>query len=351
MARKKFVYKRPTQETVKKQAEQKSGAYDSIYKDGINVFKVREGDFRIRVLPPTWEESEHFGYEIWWHRNIGADNQTYLCTEKMKGEACPICEERARAEREGEAEYASSLKPVKRIMMAFIDRDNEDDGPIYWAAPWQVNRDINKISMDRRSKEIFCIDDPVEGYDIDFTVEGKMRNTKYIGFVVARKSTTLGDSEEIEDEWIEFMEDNPLPEVLEFHGYNYIAAIFAGGNKEEEEENERPVRTRTRSREPEPEEEPEEKPRRSRRREVKPEEESEEKPRRTRRRESEPEITDPDESLDGPGNEPEEKPAPRRRSREPEPKEEPEEKPKSGRERLRARVREGREKTERGNKD
>ena len=221
-----FEYKKPTADTVKQRSEQRGGAeFDSLFKHGTHVFKGNDGDNVIRILPATWDDPKHFGFDLFVHYGIGPDQQAYLCAKEMKhgdGE-CPICEERARAVKDGDDDYAKSLKPSKRVLIYLIDRDAEKEGVQAWAAPWTVDRDINSLIVDKRSGEVLGIDDPKNGYDIEFSRKGKGLKTEYIGMQIARRESDLGD-----DDWLQYAIDNPLPDQLQFFDYDHIAKVFGG---------------------------------------------------------------------------------------------------------------------------
>ena len=218
-----FVYHKPSKEEATKRSEQKGGAeFDSMFVDGTKVFKVNDGDNLIRIVPATWEDPKHFGLDIFVHWSVGPDKESYLCLKEMKGEPCPLCEERARAIKNGEDDYAKELAPKKRVLIYLIDRDHEKEGVQAWSMPWGVDRDINSLIVDR-SGEVLCIDDPDNGYDIEFKKKGTGIKTEYIGLQIARRESDIGD-----DEWLEFAQDNPLPSILKYFSYDHISDAFGG---------------------------------------------------------------------------------------------------------------------------
>ena len=228
-----FEYHKPTAEAVKKRSEQRGGnEFDSIFKSAVKVFKVKDSNV-LRLLPPTWEKPKHFGFDIFMHYSIGADSQSYLCPKEMLDKPCPICEARALAVKDGDDDYAKELKAGKRVIYYIIDRDEEKEGVQAWAAPWTVDRDINTLIVDKRSGEVLGIDDPENGYDIEFSRTGKALTTKYVGMQIARRESDLGD-----DKWLEFAVNNPLPEQLQYFDYDHIAKVFGGqSSKKDKEEN------------------------------------------------------------------------------------------------------------------
>lgn len=246
-----FKYKKRDKKAVEKRAHQSGGLFDSILKSNFASFNPKEGDYSLRIMPPTWPDAEHYGLDVFVHYGVGSDNQSYACLNKMLGEKCPVCEERKKAEAEGDADYAKMLTATKRVLVWVIDRANEDSGPLLWSMPWTVDRDFSNLSIDKKSGEVFAIDDPAEGFDIDFTRKGKGLKTKYIGAQIARRESPLNDDPEIVDEWLMFIQDNPLTEVIQYFDYDHIAAVAKGRPKDnededdEEDEDEQPVRRRS----------------------------------------------------------------------------------------------------------
>jgi hypothetical protein len=218
-----FQYRERDPDATKKRAEQQGGDFDSIFSDVVKVFTPAEAPNNVRILPPTWPDAEHYGYDIHVHYGIGADNQAYLCLDKMRAEACPICEERARAVKKGDEDYANDLKPSRRVAVYLIDREKEKEGVLLWSMPWTVDRDISKVAQDKRSGEWYNIDNPDEGYDVFFDRDGKGQRTKYTGFQIDRRPSPLG-----KEEWLDFAVEHPIPDVLVFHDYEHILKVFGG---------------------------------------------------------------------------------------------------------------------------
>ncbi|MFH1741092.1 MAG: hypothetical protein ABIH23_18990 [bacterium] len=260
-----FRYQKRAKEDVKKRTAQSGGLFDSITQAKFQTFTPKEGDYRLRFLPPTWENPEHFGLDVYVHYGIGSDNQSYLCLDKMKGEKCPICEERKRAEKSGDPDYARTLQATKRVLVWVIDREDEDAGPLLWSMAWTIDRDLANLSIDKRTGEYLALDDPDEGFDIEFSRTGKGLKTKYVGIQVARKSTPLADDPDQADEWLEFVTENPLSDVLNYFDYDHVASVAQGkvGDDDDENEEEEQPRRRTKLRDDEDEDE-EDEPRPSR---------------------------------------------------------------------------------------
>lgn len=222
-----YTYRERDASSVQKRSQMGNTDFDKILVDGVKSWTPADGGNIVRILPPTWDNAEHFGVDIFVHYGIGPDRQSYLCLNRMKGERCPICDERALALKDGDTAYAKDLEPRRRVLVYVIDRDAEKEGLQAWAMPQSVDQDLAKVSIDKRSGAVLPIDHPYKGYDIEFDREGKQKNTKYKGLMIARDSTELGD-----DRWLEEAEQAPLPTILAYHDYDYIKSIFdAGGGQ------------------------------------------------------------------------------------------------------------------------
>ena len=224
-----YEYKQRDAGDAKKRSSQGANDFDKILVDSVKMWKPNDGDNRIRILPPTWDGAKHFGLDIYVHYGVGPDRQSYLCLEKMKGEADPIAEERAIARRDEDEKYAKELEAKRRVLVYLIDRDHEKEGVQAWAMPWTVDRDIVKVSVDKSNGEVLPIDHPEEGYDVEFEKKGAKDRTEYLGVAIARRSSPLG-----KDEWLDYAMDNPLPDQLNYFDYDHIAKVFNGGGAHKE---------------------------------------------------------------------------------------------------------------------
>lgn len=216
---------------------QSSVQRDGYVKQDVKIFKPVEGSNILRILPPTWDDARHYGLDIHLHYNVGVDGNTYLCNEKMKGEACPICEERSIALSENDEARAYELRASRRILVYLFEAKTPEDIKV-WAMPWTLDRDIMAQAVDKIDHSFIQIDDPEEGYTVTVTKEGAKRNTTYTPSVSRRKSKI-----NLTDEQIEFLNNNPLPSILTYYSYEHIAKAFNSGmtaQKKEEEEEEEP---------------------------------------------------------------------------------------------------------------
>lgn len=215
MKERRFEYKKRDDKETKRRASQTSGMYASPFKDTYPKFKPKSGDNNLRILPPTWKNPNHYGYDVWVHNRIGASGGTYICLAKQYGETCPVCDELEKARKDGEdKEYLYKLTPKRRVAILVIDRDKEKEGPMLFDCPWSLDRDIAGVSVVKKTGRALALDDPDEGYDVSFTKSGEGLKTKYHSVVVDRSVTPLSESSKTQGKWLDFIGENPLTKCL-----------------------------------------------------------------------------------------------------------------------------------------
>jgi hypothetical protein len=216
-----FTYKARNETAWQKRAEQTGNQYDGYIKDEFKMYSLRKGENMIRILPPTWENPNHYGYDVWVHYSVGPNKGTVLCLQKMKNKKCPICEAHGRAELAGR-EDAKDLKPGRRVLVWLLDR-KEETVPLLWPMPWQkADKEISMICKDRQSGELYQIDHPEAGYDVYFNKEGEMLATVYSGFQLARRPS------EVNAAHVKYVEDHPIPTTLLWRDYDEVKFLFEG---------------------------------------------------------------------------------------------------------------------------
>lgn len=218
-----FQYRKRSAEAWDKRANQSGGEFEGFLKEEFKVFKGKKGSNAIRILPPTFENADHYGIDIYVHYSVGPANASVLCLQNMKDERCPLCEARNRALKIGDTDDAKSLKAGKRVLVWLIDRNDEDQGPVLWAMPYTLDREFSVLAKDRQTGTILALDDPDEGFDIYFERNGEGMTTKYEGKQLARRPSQIPDAP------LDFIEDRPLPSVLIWRSYDEVKDLFEGG--------------------------------------------------------------------------------------------------------------------------
>lgn len=232
----KFEYKERATETYKQRTYTRDASKESFIKPGFKFFQPKDGNNKVRILPPTWDSPDHYGLDVYLHYKIGGANSSYLCLQKMKNKPCPICEALAKPEVKADKEFSDSIGIKKKVLTWVIDRSEENIGPKVWLMPTSLDRQFVMQSADEDTGEILRIDHPEHGYDISFDKTGKEIKTKYEGEKIARHQSALSSDSKLMDSWLDFISDNPIPDVLQYHDYDHIKAVFHGGVPEEEEQ-------------------------------------------------------------------------------------------------------------------
>lgn len=225
-----FKYQRRSADEARKRAKDSGSKYHGLFKVGVKVFQVKSEDYCVRIMPPTWEDAKHYGFDVYVHRDIGPDGGTYLCPKGTYDKPCPICEEHERAKRKREDEdYIKQMKPGRVVVVYVIDRDKEKEGPQLWAMPWwTIDRELTAQSEDKRTREVLPIDDPDDGYDVNFSRAGSKRNVKYSGLTIQRKKSPLCDDPDVQRKWLKFAVNNPVPDQLLEEDYDTLKEVLEG---------------------------------------------------------------------------------------------------------------------------
>lgn len=239
-----FVYrgKGRTADDISKKAKEGTRDFDGIFTPGLPTFKPKEGENQVRILPSGDEDNPDWDLIVHTHYDVGPDNARYLCLAKMKEEECPVCEAKAEAVDEDEAD---KLRVAKGAICWVIDRDNEKAGPQLWSIPFtKVRNEIHARSIDKKSRTPLLIDHPEEGYDVLFNRKGTDQRTQYTGVEVDRDPTPLHDNEKLQQRWLDFVAEHPLADCLKYYDYDYIKKTLYGksAKKKDDDEDEAPRR-------------------------------------------------------------------------------------------------------------
>lgn len=225
-----FQYQPRSQESYETRANfRDGGSFDRMFDRDVVMFKPHAGENNIRILPPTWQNADHYGYDLYVHYGVGPDRGSYLSLWKHKGQPDPIDEAAAQAAKEGKDQLERELRWTRRVAIWLIDRAEPDKGPQLWLSPaTSFDRDVIQQSRDRQTGEILAVDDPQHGYDIFFNKEGEKLATKYSGVSVARRPSPLNADPAIAERWLDYVASNAIPSMLKFYSYERISAVFRG---------------------------------------------------------------------------------------------------------------------------
>lgn len=224
-----FVYQERSAESVKQRAEQTGGRFDTPLRGNINMYRAKEGTNIIRFLPPTWPNADHYAYSLWMHEYIGAESGGYLCLQKMLGQPCPICQAEREARAQGDTEEANQLKAREKRVAWVLDRNDEKaTEPKAFLMSWSMDRDITALCINRKNGEILWIDHHEVGFDLAFQRAGKQLNTRYFGYQIDRESSPVDPDPRRMAQILDFVTQNPLPDVLVYKDPAYLESVLYG---------------------------------------------------------------------------------------------------------------------------
>jgi len=162
-----------------------------------DVYRPKEGDNFIRILPPVGDEDD-FSLDIYVHSYIGADRGSYLCREKVLGKSCAICNIYRKWKTQGRDEEAAKIATRRRTLFWVLDISDkpQSDKPLVFDAPYkQVAREILMRCLDKRTKEVIDISDLKKGREITFTlhVKGNKMLSEYTGVSIGMEYPVSAD--------------------------------------------------------------------------------------------------------------------------------------------------------------
>lgn len=221
--RRNFVYQPRTIEDVQQRQQEVGSDSPGILLDQYKVYQARKGDNWIRILPATWDGARHWAFDVWVHYQVGPDRATVICNNRMGQGHCYGCELRMAADKAGDEEESKLLRPRRRAVCWLIDRKAEEEGPQLWAMPSTLDEDIQGISIDRTTGQLYLCDDPNQGYDVTFDKTGERINTRYNSPSMARSPSSVHPS------YIDYIVDNPVPACLIWRSYEEVRAMYEGG--------------------------------------------------------------------------------------------------------------------------
>jgi len=235
----------------------KSGNFKSIYREGVSLpfWKVTDDEHCLDFLPyfagpnhPLVRRkrdakpvgSNVLGLDIWIHRNIGIQENSYVCLLSTYGEPCPICEYRQdliKQQDDGLKEDIAALKPSRRYVFNIVCRDNpkeEAKGVQLWdVSQYTFHKPLIEAAKLPRGGGQLIFQSPTKGKSVCFDAKNvKSRDQEFVSFNFIDRDAPI-DDELLEkiiciDEFIEVPSYEELYEVLQ-QGIN-------APKKEEEEE-------------------------------------------------------------------------------------------------------------------
>jgi hypothetical protein len=225
-----FKYQPLTKQQLEKRLDQKTQIIDPSINPKFQVFRPKVGLNTIRFLPPTWQGFEHWALDAMTHMNIGPDNGSYLCLNRMLRQPCPICEERKSLDDEGDSEAAKQIYARKRRVAWIIDR-NEDEptnNPKIWIYGYTIDEDIAGRCFNRKTGAEIDILHPDEGFDVTFRRGNEKPFPKTTQIEIDREPSPIDSDQAWQEYYLNFITKNPVPDVLQYYEYDHIYNVLHG---------------------------------------------------------------------------------------------------------------------------
>lgn len=213
----------------------------------------KEGDFKIRILPPLKRKNERLFYSFY---KIHWLNRTpYLClnqklTDKNGNlhtpQECPICAHVAKLYKIAgsnkdcdEAKLAGSISARDRYLYRVVVRGSEDETqPVLWESSKTMNAAIIAfMTSDNPDKNYGIIVDPLQGRDFILTKVGKGQRSNYDQSVPSKNEGPIFNDKEKIQKVLLNAEKIEYSSIFEFSDYDTMKNAlksFLSGDVEEE---------------------------------------------------------------------------------------------------------------------
>lgn len=187
-----------------------SGKFNSYIKDEYltKQWACTEGEHILDVIPyiagpnhPSLKEGTvALLLDLFVHRGVGANEDSYVCLSRTFNQPCPICEDQREKRKSGEFSDADlkALNPSRRsVYNAWIhDNEKEEDKgvQIFEVAQWFFDKHISERSKISRTGEHINYGDPDTGKSIQFKRKGKgAKNTEYLAHTFIDRDYAIPD--------------------------------------------------------------------------------------------------------------------------------------------------------------
>ncbi len=232
-----FNFKPPDDDDVKQRAERRGGgSFDNIFKAGVDVWRPKDGDNLIRILPAGWEnEKNHYALKVFIHKWVGVNKGTYLCLRKMRGKPCPICDASEESSRAGEKDDAYKMSAVENYVCYILARDDDKMSsiPQLYLMGRTLDSDIAALSRSKKSGKTLWLTNQDEGNDVNVRRTGKQLLTKYLPSI-EHESCPILDDQKAQDKVIAHIIEYPIPSLLEYKSIEYLEQIMSGTVEEKD---------------------------------------------------------------------------------------------------------------------
>ena len=193
---------------------------DRIRRSEHGIWKPKDGENSIRVMPPWSDDVDTFFVQGGAHFNVGPQGKVFSCPRQADSSAeCWLCDlvERLDAGDEADRQEAADLRVRKSWMVNVVDLKDPGAGVRVWKAGVKAFKQLLEYIED---PDYGDITDPDAGYNIKVTKSGKNLNTDYL--VRCAKNPSAFDFPEMLDEL------NDLEAFLNYEPAETMEAAFNG---------------------------------------------------------------------------------------------------------------------------
>jgi hypothetical protein len=218
-----------------------SGKFKSIFvKDAVGntpMWKCSEDEHFLNIIPyvagknnPNTKAGQFaYSLDIFVHRKVGINEDSYICLARSYGKKCPICDEQAeiRKQEDYDEKYVKTLNPTRRVIynIECLDSDKELKKGIqlFEVSHYLFEKELAEIAKKPRGGGFILFSDPDEGKTVFFRKSGNgPTNTEYKAFKFEDREEPVSD--EILDAAL------CLDELIHIPSYEEVRNAFFGND-------------------------------------------------------------------------------------------------------------------------
>lgn len=213
--------------------------YDPAKKAGVKFYKCKTDDHELYMVPyivgshhPRLKEGKmDFVLNVFVHRGIGVNEDSYICLNRTFRGKCPICEYQAdlRESDKADDEEIKALNPTKRSIYNIVcldtPKEEEKGVQVFDVSHWLFTIPLEELAHKKKGGGEVAYADIDEGKVISFRKKGEKRSTEFTAF-------EFKDRSEIPDEVLDAA--ICLDELLYIPTYEEVYSAFWETKKDEE---------------------------------------------------------------------------------------------------------------------
>jgi len=206
----------------------------------VQMWKCSEDEHFLNFIP--FVAGEHnpnvapgkmaYALDVFVHRKVGVNEDSYLCMSRTYGKPCSICEHQAEVRKQDEYDdkFAKSLNPTRRVIYNIECLDSEKQTQmgiqIFDVSHYLFEKELAELAKKPRGGGYVLFSDPDEGKTVFFRKSGSgATNTEYKAFAFEDRDEPISD--ELLDSAV------CLDSLLYIPTYEEVYAAFHGTVEEE----------------------------------------------------------------------------------------------------------------------